>query len=31
VFNEPGTVTINVKSKTKGTNTAQKTFKLVRK
>jgi hypothetical protein len=31
VFNEPGTVTINVKSKTKSTNTAQKTFKLVRK
>lgn len=31
VFNEPGTVTLNVKSKTKETNTAQKTFKLVRK
>ena len=31
VFNEQGTVTLNVKSKTKATNTAQKTFKLIRK
>jgi hypothetical protein len=31
VFNEQGTVTVTVKSKTKATNTAQKTFKLVRK